>query len=72
MHDAALAYGPMLLILFGLLWNGVGLRDLKNDMNARFDKVDARQDRMQADLSRFYEILGEHTGKIEMLRQQKG
>jgi hypothetical protein len=40
-------------------------------MNARFDRVEARQDRMQADLSEFHRGLGQHDKAIEILEKRK-
>lgn len=67
MHDALTVGIPLLAILGGIFFN-----------NSRFDKLDARVDRvqsdlsarldrMQADLSQFYMILGKHEGKIESM-----
>jgi hypothetical protein len=38
--------------------------------NARFGAIDARLDRMQADLSQFYRDLGRHDAKIETLEKK--
>ena len=55
----ALAIGiPVLVILFGILLNQRGL-----------DKVESRLDRMQPDLSQFYQILGKHDKAIEILER---
>ena len=95
MHDAFTVGIPVLAILFGILWNQQGLRDLKvdlksditnlksdlgtlkADMNARFSAadgrftaIDGRLDRMQADLSQFYRILGEHGKAIDILEKK--
>ena len=71
MHDAFTVGIPVLAILFGILWNQQGIRDLKSEMksdtnslrsdiNSRFNTLEGRIDRVQADLSQFYRILGEH------------
>ena len=82
MHDALTIGIPVLAILFGILWNQKGLRDLRDDMTARFDSTDAcidrvqsdvsgRLDRMQADLSQFYRTLGQHDVKLEALEKSR-
>jgi hypothetical protein len=38
--------------------------------NSRFSAIDARLDRMQADLSQFYRDLGRHDAKIESLEKK--
>ena len=35
--------------------------------NSRFSELNTRMDKMQADLSHFYMVLGRHDGKLEML-----
>ena len=82
MHDALTIGIPVLAILFGILWNQQGLRDLRNDMTSRFNSADARLDRvqsevngrldrMQADLSQFYRTLGQHDAKLEALGKKQ-
>jgi hypothetical protein len=59
MHDVITVGAPVLAILFGILLNQRGL-----------DKLEGRMDRMRSDLSRFFQILGEHGGKIELLSKK--
>ena len=84
MHDALTIGIPVLAILFGILWNQQGLRDLRsetnglrnemnglrNEMNGRFGGTDGRLDRMQADLSQFYRTLGQHDAKLEAIEKK--
>ena len=79
MHDAITVGIPVLAILFGILWNQQGLkdlrgemRDLRNEMIARFTTTDARLDRMQSDLSQFYRDLGDHGARIESMEKKRG
>lgn len=65
MHDVITIGVPLIAILFGVLINQQGLRDLRasmesrfNAIESRFNSVDARLDRMQADLSGFHRTLG--------------
>jgi hypothetical protein len=40
-------------------------------MDNRFTAIDGRLDRMQADLSQFYMILGRHEADINNLKEQR-
>ena len=81
MHDTITVGIPVLAILFGVLWNNQGLRDLKSElksdlkdlrseMKSDFLRIESKQDRMQADLSQFYRILGEHGARIDNLEKR--
>jgi hypothetical protein len=70
MHDSITVGIPVLAILFGILFNQRGLDKLEGRVDSRFDWLEKRMDTMQADLSRFYQVLGEHTGKLEMLQKK--
>jgi hypothetical protein len=70
MHDTITVGIPVLAILFGILFNQRGLDRLEGRVDSRFDRLEKRMDNMQSDLSRFYQILGEHSGKIEMLQKK--
>ena len=86
MHDAITVGIPVLAILFGILWNNQGLRDLKADLKADiqgikgdfqglkgdFNRLETNQDRMQADLSQFYKIMGEHGARLDSLEKRQG
>ena len=39
-------------------------------MNSRFNTLEGRIDRVQADLSQFYRILGEHGKAIDVLEKK--
>jgi hypothetical protein len=67
MHDAITVGVPVVAILFGILLNQRGMDKLEGRVDSRFDRLERRMDAMQADWSRFYQVLGEHSGKIEML-----
>jgi hypothetical protein len=66
MHDTITVGIPVMAILFGILFNQRGLDRLEG----RFDRLEKRIDVIQSYLSRFYQILGEHGGKIEMLQKK--
>ena len=71
MHDAITVGVPVLAILFGILFNQRGLDKLESRVDARFNGIDGRLDRMQAHLSMFYRILGEHGADIENLKRNR-
>jgi hypothetical protein len=56
--------------------NGIDLRidKMNSDLTGRIDRMESdlngRLDRQQADLSQFYETLGRHDAKIEMLEKK--
>ena len=70
MHDTVTVGIPVVVILFGILFNQRGLDKLEGRVDSRFDRLENRMDTMQAGLSRFYQVLGEHGGKIEMLQEK--
>ncbi len=70
MHDTITVGIPVLAILFGILFNQRGLDKLESRVDSRFDRLEKRMDTMQSDLSRFYQILGEHSGKIELMQKK--
>jgi hypothetical protein len=77
MHDAITVGVPVLAILFGILLNQRGLErldsridKLESKVDARFTHMESRIDRIQADLTMFYRILGEHGARIENLEKR--
>jgi hypothetical protein len=44
---------------------------LEAQMDLRFTRVESKQDRMQADLSEFHRVLGQHDKAIEILEKRK-
>jgi uncharacterized membrane protein (DUF106 family) len=85
MHEYIPVVVTLVAILAGILMNKSDLKELKLDMNhlearmmERFDQTDnrlnrieAKQDRMQADLSEFHRSLGQHDKAIEILEKRK-
>jgi len=78
MHDALTIGIPVFVILFGILFNQRGLDKLEaridgriNGLEGWFNGIEARLDRMQADLSMFYRILGEHGADIDHLKKNR-
>lgn len=81
MHDVIIVGIPLLAILAGIFFNNSNSNSNTVRIEARIDKLEgrvdrsesslsARLDRMQADLSQFYMILGKHEGKIESLEKR--
>lgn len=74
MHDLIVVGVPLLAILAGIFFNNSNSNSNSVRIEARIDKVEAnltaRIDRIQADLAQFYQILGKHDGKIEMLEKK--
>lgn len=69
MHDALTIGIPVLAILFGILWNQQGLRDLRNEMFARFNSTDSRIDRTQADLDgRLDRMQSDLNGRLDRMQ----
>jgi len=72
MHDTLTIGIPLVAILFGILFNQGAVDKLETRIDGRFNAVDARLDRMQADLSQFYRTLGQHDADIVNLKEKKG
>lgn len=58
MHDIVVVGIPLIAILAGILFNRSDIKDLRTEMGARFNKVDDRLDRIDADLRQFYHLSG--------------
>ena len=77
MHDVISVGVPVLAILFGILLNQQGFRDLKAELTGKIDALhsnivntNSRIDRIQADLQQFYRTLGEHDKAIDILERR--
>lgn len=49
---------PTLAVLIGILLNQTALSEIRSRLNT-----------IESDLRRFYQLLGEHTGQIDILRK---
>jgi hypothetical protein len=63
---------PSFMVLLGIFLNMNSIKALRNEMESRFTGIEncftgieARLIAIEGDMRRFYEILGEHSGKIE-------
>ncbi len=71
MHEYAPLAITLVAIFAGILVNKNNLKELKADLSSRFDRMEAKQDRVQADLSEFHRVLGQHDKVIEILEKRK-
>jgi GTPase len=82
MHDAYTIGIPVLVILIANFVNRSELKDFRAEMNAKFDKVDDRFERMQAQMDRrfdaidaelryFHGVTGKLDGRIEAIEKRK-
>jgi len=81
MHDIITVGLPILVILFGILLNRADIKDLRaeintrfdkfrDEINARFDAINARFDAVDAELRYFHGLTGEIKGRIESLEKR--
>jgi hypothetical protein len=71
MHDAITIGVPVLAILFGVLVNQQGLKDLRIEINARFNAMDARIDRIHNDFAQFHHTQGQHDSRLDALERPR-
>jgi hypothetical protein len=71
MHDALTVGIPVFVILLGILLNQRGLDMLEARLDGSINGLEGGLDRMQADLSMFYRILGEHGADIDHLKKNR-
>jgi len=69
---------PSFLILVGILLNQSAISSLRAEILSRFAGVEAHftgiENRLiviEGDLRRFYQLIGEHSGKIESLERKQ-
>jgi hypothetical protein len=62
---------PSLLILVGMLLNNSRSNTLEGRIDRLGTELNARMDRMQADLSQFYQTLGRHDAEIINLKEAR-
>jgi len=77
MHDVVVVGVPLLAIFAGILFNRSDFKDLRAEMNARFNKVDDRfnkiEDRLagiDADLRQFYPLTGKLEGRVDAIKKR--
>lgn len=70
MHDAFTVGVPTFVILIGILFNRTEMRDLRAEMNRRFDEVTKRLDRVDGDLKVFDRITAKLDGRVDELSRR--
>ena len=70
MHDVVVVGVPLLAILAGIFFNRNDLKDLRAEMNARFNKVEDRLAGIDADLRQFYHLTGKLEGRVHALEKR--
>ena len=61
------------LILAGILFNRQDVKELRSELNGQINglrsELGGKMDRLQADLTQFYRIIGQHDARIENLEK---
>jgi hypothetical protein len=70
MHDVVVVGIPLLAILGGIFFNRNNLKDLRAEMNARFNKVEDRLTAIDADLRQFYHLTGKLEGRVDAIEKR--
>jgi hypothetical protein len=70
MHDVVVVGIPLIAILAGILFNRSDLKDLRAEMNARFNKIEDRLTGIDADLRQFYHLAGKLEGRMDALEKR--
>jgi hypothetical protein len=81
MHDVVVVGIPLLAILAGILFNRSDIKDLRAEMNARFNQIEGNvndrfnriEDRLagiEADIRQFYHLTGKLEGRIDALEKR--
>jgi hypothetical protein len=61
---------PTVMVLLGIFLNQRSFDRLESSLGSRMDRVEARLDRLEADLREFFRTLGQHEAKIENLERR--
>ena len=70
MHDALTVGIPVMAILLGIFLNRADVKDLRTEMNRRFDIVDRRFDLVDAELRYFHDTTGKLSGRVHELSKR--
>jgi hypothetical protein len=70
MHDVIVVGVPLLAILAGILFNRNDFKDLRAEMNARFNKIEERLAGIDAALRRFYHLTGRLEGRVDAIEKR--
>ncbi len=77
MHDVVVVGIPLIAILFGILFGRNDTKELRTDMQARFNKMDERLNkiedylsRIDADSRQFYHLTGKLEARMDRLEKR--
>jgi hypothetical protein len=81
MHDVIVVGVPLLAILAGIFFSRNDIKDLRAEMNARFNqingnvdahfnKVEERLGGIDADLRQFYHLTGKLEGRVDAIEKR--
>jgi hypothetical protein len=77
MHDVVIVGIPLIAILAGIFFSRSDIRELRAEMNARFNEVSARFNkvedhlgRIDADLRQFYHLTGKLEARMDSLEKR--
>jgi hypothetical protein len=77
MHDVVIVGIPLIAILAGIFFSRSDTKELRAEMNARFNAVDARFNkvedhlgRIDADLRQFYHLTGKLEARMDSLEKR--
>ena len=61
---------PTLTVLVGMFINQRSFDRLESQVGSRMDRLEARLDRIKADLREFYRTLGQHDARLDNLEKR--
>jgi hypothetical protein len=70
MHDIVIVGIPLIAILAGILFARSDIKELRAEMNARFNKVDQRFESIHDDLRQFYHLTGKLEGRMDAIEKR--
>jgi hypothetical protein len=70
MHDIVIVGIPLIAILAGIFFNRSDIKELRTEMISRFNKVDDRLERIDADLRQFYHLSGKLEGRMDAIEKR--
>jgi hypothetical protein len=61
---------PTVMVLVGIFLNQRSFDRLESNLGGRMDRLEARLDRIEADLREFYRTLGQHDARLDNLEKR--
>jgi len=61
---------PTVMVLVGIFLNQRSFDRLESSLGGRMDRLEARLDRIEADLREFYRTLGQHDARLDNLEKR--